>query len=164
VLNLIARARPFLSTDKFTIVTPTRSDSSVSVMPRSSSSASATLPAGAFAATGSDSLEPRLIGSLIKMGGWYFQVWCDDDRVRRSALLDLTDTFLGARAKTAFDVAAKPLARFCRQAGFSPLPPAEIAKLARAAGRKALAAQLDQLAELSGSTRRLKMLNYRYLR
>jgi hypothetical protein len=105
----------------------------------------ATLPASAFAGAGSDSLEPWRIGSLIKMGGWYFQIWCDDERLRRRALLDLTDTYLGARPKTDPDAAAKRLARFCRQVGFSPLPLAEIAKLARAAGRKALAAQLDKL-------------------
>jgi hypothetical protein len=110
----------------------------------------ATLAASAFAGTGPDGLEPRRIGSLIKMNGWYFRVWCDDDRLRRRALLDLADTYLGARAKTAPDAAAKRLARFCRQVGFSPLPPAELAKLARTAGRKTLAAQLDKLGELSG--------------
>jgi len=40
VLNLIALARPFFRIDKFTIVTPTCSDSWVSVMPRSASSSS----------------------------------------------------------------------------------------------------------------------------
>jgi hypothetical protein len=114
----------------------------------------ATLAASAFAGTGRDSLEPWRIGSFIKMNGWYFQVWCDDDRLRRRALLDLTDTYLGARTKTAPDAAAKRLARFCRQVGFSPLPPAEMAKLARTAGRKTLAAQLDKLGELSGAVAR----------
>ncbi len=40
MLNLIALARPFFKIDRFTIVTPTSSESWVSVMPRSASSLS----------------------------------------------------------------------------------------------------------------------------
>jgi hypothetical protein len=108
----------------------------------------ATIPADAFAGGGSDSLQPRLIGSFVRMGGWYFRVWCDDERLRRRALLDLTDSYLGARAKITHAAAAKRLARFGRQVGFGPLSPAEIGKLGRNAGRNALAAQLEKLAEL----------------
>ena len=108
----------------------------------------ATIPADAFAGGGGDNLQPRLIGSFVRMGGWYFRVWCDDERLRRRALLDLTDSYLGARAKITHDAAAKRLARFGRQVGFGPLSPAEIGKLGRDAGRKALAAQLEKLAEL----------------
>jgi hypothetical protein len=105
----------------------------------------ATLPAAAFAAT--DSLEPRRIGSFIKMDGWYFRLWCDDDQLRYHALLDLCDTYLGARTKIMADEAVKRLARFCRQVALSPMSAAEIAHLARNAGRNALAAQLDKLTE-----------------
>lgn len=105
----------------------------------------ATVPASAFA----DGLEPRRIGSFVKMEGWYFRLWCDDERLRRRALLDLTDSYLGARTKVDPDAAAKRLARFGRQTGFGPMSPAEIGKLARNTGRKALAAQLDKLAGLS---------------
>ena len=66
----------------------------------------------------------------------------------RRALLDLTDSYLGARAKITHDAAARRLARFGRQVGFGPLSPAEIGKLGRNAGRKTLAAQLEKLAEL----------------
>lgn len=108
----------------------------------------ATLPADAFTGDGSDSLQPRRIGSFIKMDGWYFRLWCDDERLRRRALLDLTDSYLGARAKITHDTAAKRLARFGRQVGFGPLSPAEIRTLSRNAGRKTLAAQLEKLTEL----------------
>jgi hypothetical protein len=106
----------------------------------------ATLPASAFTSAGSDGLQPRRVGSFIKMDGWYFRVWCDDERMRRRALLDLADSYLGARAKVTHDQAARRLAGFGRQVGFGPLPLAEIGKLARDAGRKPLAAQLEKLA------------------
>ena len=107
----------------------------------------ATLPASAFAGAGSDGLEPRRVGSFIKMDGWYFRVRCDDMQMRRRALLDLADSYLGARAKVAHDQVATRLAGFSRQVDFDPLSPAEIEKLARDAGRQALAAQLRKLAE-----------------
>ena len=108
----------------------------------------ATLPASAFAGAGSDGLEPRRIGSFIRMQGWYFRVWCDDERIRRRALLDLADSYLGARARITHDQVARRLAGFGRQVGFGPLSPAETEKLAADAGRKALAAQLGKLAGL----------------
>jgi hypothetical protein len=40
----------------------------------------ATIPAAAFA--GGDSLEPRRIGSFIRMDNWYFRLWCDDEMLR----------------------------------------------------------------------------------
>jgi hypothetical protein len=104
----------------------------------------ATLPASAFAET-TDAFEPRRIGSFIKMDGWYFQLWCADERQRRRGLLQLTDSYLGARARINPESAAKRLARFGRQTGFGPLSPAEIVMHARQAGKATLAAQLDRL-------------------
>lgn len=116
----------------------------------------ANLPAAAF--RGSDGLEPRRIGSFIRMDGWYFRLWCDDETLRRQTLLDLTETYLSARTKTTADEAEERLARFCRQVALGQLPLAEVADLARKAGKKALASRLDTLAELSrqrtGSRRR----------
>jgi hypothetical protein len=106
----------------------------------------ADLPAAAF--SGADSLEPRRIGSFIKMDGWYFRLWCDDDSLRFRALLDLTDAYLGMRAKISADETAKRLTRFCRQVALSPMSAAEIAHLARNAGNRTLAVQLDKLTEL----------------
>jgi hypothetical protein len=103
----------------------------------------ATLPASAFTGTDSDALQPRRIGSFVKMEGWYFRIWCDDERMRYRALLDLADSYLGARARVAPDAAVKRLARFGRQVGLGPLSPVEIGNVARNAGRKALAAQLE---------------------
>lgn len=103
----------------------------------------ATLPAGAFDG-GNDGLQPRRVGSFVKMEGWYFRLWCDDRGLRQRALLDLADSYLGRRTKIAQD-APKRLAAFGRQMGFGPLPPADIAQLARKAGRENLAAQLDKL-------------------
>lgn len=106
----------------------------------------ANLPAAAF--SGTDSLETRRIGSFIKMDGWYFRLWCDDDSLRFRALLDLTETYLGMRAKITADETARRLTRFCRQVALSPMSIAEIAHLARNAGNKILAVQLDKLTEL----------------
>ena len=83
------------------------------------------------------------------MGGWYFRVWCDDERLRRRALLDLTDSYLGARAKITHDAAAKRLARFGRQVGFGPLYQAEIGKLASNAGEHEIDVLHTKHAELS---------------
>jgi hypothetical protein len=110
----------------------------------------ADLPAAAF--SGTDGLEPRRIGSFIKMDGWYFRLWCDDDSLRHRALLDLTDTYLGARAKATADKTAKRLTRFSRQVGLSPMSTAQLAHLARNAGRKTLATQLDKQTELPSPT------------
>lgn len=107
----------------------------------------ATLPAAAFKGTGS--LEQRRIGSFVRMDGWYFRLWCDDDSLRYRALLDLADTYLRARTRATADETGKRLVRFCRQVGLSPMSIAEVADLARKAGLKALAAQLNKLAELS---------------
>jgi hypothetical protein len=103
----------------------------------------ATLPAAAFA--GGDSLEPRRIGSFIRMDNWYFRLWCDDQGLRRRALLDLADAYLSASPKITADQAVGRLDRFCRQVALGPMPAAEIAQLARKSGRKSLAAQLDKL-------------------
>jgi hypothetical protein len=108
----------------------------------------ATVPARAFDGDGGDGLEPRRIGSFTRMDGWYFQVWCDDERLRYRALLDLTESYLIGRTRVAPGAAAKRLERFGRQVGFGPLTAAEIAKLARKEGRKDLAARLDKLTEL----------------
>jgi hypothetical protein len=45
-------------------------------------------------------------------------------------------------------LAVKRLASFSRQTGFGPLLPTEVAHLARSAGKKQLAEQLDKLAEI----------------
>lgn len=104
----------------------------------------ATLPASAFA--DGDSLEPRWIGSFVKMDGWFFRLWCGDQRLRHRALLDLTNSYLGARARVDYDAAAKRVARFGRQVGLGPVSLAEVATLARNAREQALAAQLDKVA------------------
>jgi hypothetical protein len=104
----------------------------------------ATLPATAFA--GEDSLEPRRIGSFVKMDGWYFRLWCDDKALRQRALLDLAETYLSARAKVTADQSAARLDRFCRQVALGPISAPDLAQLARNSGRQSLAAQLDKLA------------------
>jgi hypothetical protein len=109
----------------------------------------ATFPASAFTGGGRDTLPPQRIGSFVKMDGWYFRVWCDDQRLRVKGLLDLADSYLGSRSKVDPDTAVKRLARFGRQTGFGPLSPEEIAHLARNAGKKQLAEQVDKLDENS---------------
>lgn len=103
----------------------------------------ATLPAGAF--TGGEALQPQRIGSFVKMEGWYFRLWCDDERLRIEGLLNLADLHFKSRSKTDPDTAAKRLASFSRQTGFGPLRPAEIAHFARNADMNQLAERLDKL-------------------
>jgi hypothetical protein len=105
----------------------------------------ATLPADAFTSGGRDTLQPQRIGSFVKMDGWYFRVWCDDERLCVDGLLNLADSYFGSRSKVDPDTAVKRLASFGRQTGFGPLTPEEIASLARNAGKKQLAEQLHNL-------------------
>lgn len=102
----------------------------------------ALLPASAFHGR----WEPRRIGSLVGMnGGWYFRLWCQDERLRQEGLLDLADLFLGSRQQMDPDLATRKLARFGRQMGFGSLTPGAIGVEARKAGRKPLAAQIEKL-------------------
>jgi hypothetical protein len=109
----------------------------------------ATLPAGAFTGNDGDALQPQRVGSFVRMDGWYFRLWCDDQRQRVKGLLALADSYLRGRSKADPATTVKRLARFGRQTGFGPLSPREIAHLARNAGSKQLAAQLDELDENS---------------
>ena len=83
------------------------------------------------------------------MDGWYFRVWCDDERLRIDGLLNLADSYFGSQSKVDPDTAVKRLASFGRQTGFGLLSPEEIAHLARNAGKKQLAEQLGKLVENS---------------
>ena len=105
----------------------------------------ATLPASAFTGSGRDTLQPQRIGSFVKMDGWYFQVWCADERLRVDGLLNLADSYLKSRSKVDPDLAVKRLVSFGRQTGFGPISPEQVARLARKAGKKQLAEQLDKL-------------------
>jgi hypothetical protein len=79
------------------------------------------------------------------MDGWYFRVWCVDERLRVDGLLNLADSYFKSRSKVDPDMAVKRLVSFGRQTGFGPISPEEIAQLARKAGKKQLAEQLDKL-------------------
>lgn len=105
----------------------------------------ATLPPSAF--SGRDgALQPQRIGSFIKVDDWYFRAWCADKGLRVQGLLNLAESYF-TRSKIDSGAAIKRLAIFSRQTGFGPLPPDEIAHLARNAGKTQLAQKLDNLTE-----------------
>jgi len=105
----------------------------------------ATLPAGAFTGSGESGVPLSKLGSFVMMNTWFFRMWCDDVPLRRRALLERADSYLGARTRIDPADAARRLERFGRQLGFGPLPLGELRELARKAGKRALAAQLDAL-------------------
>ena len=82
---------------------------------------------------------------FVKMEGWYFRLWCDDEQLRVEGLLNLADMHFRSRSRIDPDTAARRLASFSRQTGFGPLQPTEIARLARNAGLNQLAEQLYKL-------------------
>ena len=108
----------------------------------------ATLPASAFTGSGESGesgVPLSKLGSFVMMNTWFFRLWCDDVSLRRRALLERADSYLGARTRMdPADVTGR-LQRFGWQLGFDPMTPGDLRELARKAGKRALAAQLDAL-------------------
>lgn len=102
----------------------------------------ARVPAAGFGGTG---LPTHQAGSFVVQANSLFQVWCDDPAVRRRALLGRVDTILAARSTVDRDWVLDRVARIARQLELGDVGPAELRDLATTAGRKALAAQLNDL-------------------
>lgn len=99
------------------------------------------LPQGRF---GGNGLSLSRVGSFVVQGNSLFQLWCDDDAVRRLALLSRVDTILAARSKvdrTVVDL----IMRVARQLELGGITLTNVRDLATANKRSALAAQLDDL-------------------
>jgi hypothetical protein len=108
----------------------------------------ATLPASAFTGSGESGesgVPLSKLGSFAMMNTWFFRLWCDDVPLRRRALLERVDSYLGARTRMdPADVTGR-LERFGWQLGFDQMTLGQLRELARKAGKHALAAQLDTL-------------------
>jgi hypothetical protein len=107
-----------------------------------------TLSESAFTANGDGPSLVRL-GSFVVVGTVFFQTWCVSEKVRRRALVERADTYLGVRGRIGRDELAAWLARVSRQLGLKSIDVPELRRMAAQAGRKGLVAQLDRLGRAS---------------
>ncbi|MFD4138633.1 hypothetical protein [Streptomyces sp. NPDC058572] len=102
-----------------------------------------TIPGTGFGTGGG--LPLTRLGSFVVLGTSFFHVWCADERVRRRALLERIDSYLGARARTDRDTVEAQIARISHQLGLGILGIDDLRRAAAGAGRRALADQLARL-------------------
>jgi hypothetical protein len=103
-----------------------------------------TFPAATFAAD-NGALAISKVGSFVVQGNHFFQVWCDDERLRRRALLERTDSYLGARTRIDRGDIAKRIGLFGRQLGLGQIDLSTVRQMASRAGKHNLAAQLGRV-------------------
>jgi hypothetical protein len=96
---------------------------------------------------GPDAVPVQRAGSFQVFGGEVVHVWCDDERIRRRAMLERTSLYLSARRRPDRDGVENFLDRITRQLQLSIDGLPELARAARDAGRPELARQLDGLAK-----------------
>jgi hypothetical protein len=102
------------------------------------------LPAHRF---GDEGMSLNRVGSFVVLGNTLFQLWCDDDRVRRLTLLSRVDAGLARTAKADRTAVLDRIARIARQLELGQIGLTDLRDLALASKRSALAAQLDKLVE-----------------
>jgi len=102
------------------------------------------LPGKHFGADGP--LPMYQLGSFIVRGNGFFQPWCDDQRLRRRALLSRVKSLLGTRSRIGAARMWPRIERVARQLDVGGIDQAELRALAVRAGDAALVAQLDELA------------------
>ncbi|MFF3326310.1 hypothetical protein [Streptomyces sp. NPDC002889] len=85
------------------------------------------------------------LGSFVVLGTSFFHVWCADEDVRRRALVERIDSYLGARARIDRDAVEAQIARVSHQLGLATLRIGDLRRDAAGAGRRALADQLARL-------------------
>ncbi len=103
----------------------------------------ATLPGTAFG--GDRGLALNRLGSFVVQGTGFFQLWCQDERVRERALAERLASYVLARSQVARTQVENQLARLSRQLGFTGLTVEEAAALAGRLGNRRLAKQLTGL-------------------
>jgi hypothetical protein len=99
------------------------------------------LPANRF---GGNGLSLNRVGSFVVQANSLFQLWCDDEAVRRLALLSRIDTILARRSKVD-RVVVDLIERLARQLELGRLSLSDVRDEAAANKRHALAAQLNGL-------------------
>ncbi|KOV79282.1 hypothetical protein [Nocardia sp. NRRL S-836] len=85
------------------------------------------------------------LGSFTVRGTGFFQLWCQDERVRERALAERLASYVLARSQVARAQVENQLARLGRQLGFTGLTVEAAAALARRLGNQRLAKQLSKL-------------------
>lgn len=99
-----------------------------------------TLPGAAFG--GEQGVPLHRLGSFVLQGTGFFQVWCQDERVRGRALLERLEYFVTARSQVTREQIESRLARLGTQFGFAGVTVGEAAEMAEQAGKRRLANQL----------------------
>ncbi|MGH3241036.1 MAG: hypothetical protein ACRDNL_11705 [Spirillospora sp.] len=102
-----------------------------------------TFPPSCFDAKGPVPLSK--LGSFVVLGNDFFHVWCDDERVRRRALLERVGFFLGARTSIRRSDLGARVARVGRQVGLGEVGLAELRAMAVRAGMRDLVSLLDEV-------------------
>lgn len=85
------------------------------------------------------------VGSFMVFGDDILYLWCTDERVRRQALLERADAYLGARSRPDPDEARARIAQIARQLELGEVDLPELHRMATQAGKTSLAAQLASL-------------------
>jgi hypothetical protein len=104
-----------------------------------------TFPASAFAPNGATTLSLSKLGSFVVQGHDFFQVWCGDERVRRRALLERVDSYLGARVRAERADAAGKIEQIARQLDLGRVDIPALRQMASRAGNRDLASHLDRI-------------------
>jgi hypothetical protein len=103
-----------------------------------------TLPPGSFDGDGQVALTK--VGSYVMLGSGFLRIWCASEEVRRRALLERINSYLGYRARPdRADVEAQA-GQIARQLDLGAVDLALLGRMARAAANRGLADQLARLA------------------
>lgn len=103
-----------------------------------------TLPGSSFDATGPMSISK--LGSFVVVGNDFFHVWCEDERVRRRALLERIDSYLSSRVRVDRTATNERITQIARQLDLGTIDVHTLHRMALKAGKLGLAAQLDRVA------------------
>jgi hypothetical protein len=103
----------------------------------------ATLPGSSYDPGGP--LPISKLGSFVVLASDFFQVWCDEEQVRRRALLERVDAWLSPRTRPDRTAAEELIAQIARQLELGELNVSALRHLATRAGKTGLAAQLKSL-------------------
>jgi hypothetical protein len=102
-----------------------------------------TLPGSSFGGEGP--LRISKIGSFVVLGNDILYVWCNDEKARRRGLLERINAYLGSRARIDRDDVEARISQIARQLKLGAIHVPELHRMAVAAGRTGLAAQLGRL-------------------
>jgi len=85
------------------------------------------------------------LGSFVVLGNNFFHVWCEDERVRRRALLERIDSYLNSRVRIDRADIEERITQTARQLDLGPIDVPILHRMAATAGRGGLAARLERI-------------------